>query len=239
MTNEYVTDEEYKVFKIEPHSGHRLIWDDKNSSYYQYLACECKELRFWVRRLDDGTYFGRHRTEYSTHIRNLSIPEDTMTTVGTVTKPRVIWKLNVFTIRHPDALLYAQSERWKRWIGNTNEYGSNYIWVLGAEKNRQNSTLGIYKSRHDAVVKALGVLDKQEQLGFIVERLIELEPQIEANSFSITDMLSDFLTKVDTSLNSGAEFRLLQQMDEMLAMVPVIQSKAEQLRKKLDLTLPT
>lgn len=242
LPEKYVlSEEEHSMLGFEiPVPGHHLSVYNQ-TSWSTTLACQCGNLQIWSRQLENGKVSGHYTKDYKTHLLNLSIPSDSMTRVGSIIKKRVIWDLNVFTVHHPETIMYAQNKHWKDWV--LNGPLNVYIWILGAEKRNpnpsgkqpQNSILGLYRSRHDAVVQAFKKIDTAEQAGVDVARFIDLEASIEANTTSISDIITDLVARADMA-NTGSQIGMLRQMEELLSLVPIIQSKADTLKSKLNLS---
>jgi hypothetical protein len=235
-----LTEDEHVALGYDsPIPGHHLVVYSQ-SLWSTTFRCECGKMQLYARQTDSGKVSRAYSKDYRTHLLNLSIPYDSMTRVGSIVKTRITWDLNVFTVNHPEALMYASNQRWRNWIveGPMNIY----IWILGVEKRNNNpkgkaptnSILGLYRSRDDAVVQALKQLDKSEQQGLKVERFIDLQAGIEAKTISVTDMLTDLVVRADTA-STSTQIGMLRQMDELLSLVPIIQTKADNLRSKLNL----
>lgn len=212
--------------QVEDHPNHASgYWYVR----YKRITCSCG-LTFEGAALSGGKKLnGQLLRGWRNHLESMKPLSDEVTHVGTISKPRVKWKVVVFSRAYEHADLYANG-RFAPWLKGES-YWAHYGWAVAVDKGKRGkTTLNVCRSKQDALNSAHGTLEKGADEGFSVEFAIDKRPQpgamptLRGTVLELLDSAEEALQGTIVDVQVAKE-----QLDEMLSLIPIIQARRDEI----------
>ena len=229
--------------------GHRLMTPEpwhSNPAYgiddYKF-RCSCGELDIFARRTANGGVGRAPLRTFKEHIEAVSADPDEVVVVGRVKKPRVTWEVKIISRNYQYAQQYVDaSPRWSGWTSGVGWTG-RYPWAIVIDKTSKRGKTSkafhtVAQSRGSAYRKATEMIAKHEH-----EFEIEYEgggdlpsPPVPVVVPTFRNTFSDLLARTDVSLTGDISEvqQTMQEIDEVLSLVPVLQARRDELAEIWD-----
>lgn len=229
--------------------GHRLayvnLWNPNNQSAWSLkehrFACSCG-VEVYVKETQKGVGTRALRT-WRDHITAVSANPDEIFEVGTIEKMRVTWDVKVMHRDNQHAAAYGSNSRYYQgWTDVHHQHYPYYAknpWGLVVDRTSTKSNKvtrvleRVYESQPLAVRYGLEMLRKAEESGHAIT-YSEGTPAVTGTGIVVPtfrNTFSELLERTDTALSGDLQDveETMQELDEVLGLIPVLQARREEL----------